>query len=135
VVRPVLVCASTFREPERFVIAFDGSFTGRKMVQAVAQSPLLVGLRCEIVMASENSAVAQEHLSWAGTVLKRAGFEVLPVLTAGEPEVVVLEHVRNEAADLLVMGAYGHSRIRQLIVGSTTTSLLRTSPASVLVLR
>ncbi|MBU2284983.1 MAG: universal stress protein, partial [Gammaproteobacteria bacterium] len=38
-------------------------------------------------------------------------------------------------ADLLVMGAYGHSRIRQLIVGSTTTALLRTSPVPVLVLR
>jgi nucleotide-binding universal stress UspA family protein len=34
-----------------------------------------------------------------------------------------------------VMGAYGHSRIRQLIVGSTTTTLLRTSPVPVLVLR
>ncbi|WP_370870719.1 universal stress protein [Polaromonas sp.] len=35
----------------------------------------------------------------------------------------------------LVMGAYGHSRIRQLIVGSTTTTLLRLSKVPVLILR
>jgi nucleotide-binding universal stress UspA family protein len=33
------------------------------------------------------------------------------------------------------MGAYGQSRIRHLVVGSTTTTLLRLSPCPVLVLR
>jgi nucleotide-binding universal stress UspA family protein len=33
------------------------------------------------------------------------------------------------------MGAYGHSRIRQLIVGSTTTTVLRTARIPVLLLR
>jgi len=33
------------------------------------------------------------------------------------------------------MGAYGHSRIRHLMVGSTTTTLLRLSTVPVLILR
>ncbi len=33
------------------------------------------------------------------------------------------------------MGAYGHSRIRQFFVGSTTSSLLRTSTTPLLLLR
>ncbi|SDK80999.1 universal stress protein, partial [Billgrantia gudaonensis] len=37
--------------------------------------------------------------------------------------------------DLLVMGAYGHSRIRHLLVGSTTTAMLRQAERSVLLLR
>ncbi|WP_373217286.1 universal stress protein, partial [Parasutterella excrementihominis] len=37
--------------------------------------------------------------------------------------------------DLLVMGAYGHSHIRQFLVGSTTTTMLRTSTLPVLLLR
>ncbi|MFS1164040.1 universal stress protein, partial [Aeromonas salmonicida] len=36
---------------------------------------------------------------------------------------------------LIVMGAYGHSRIRQFIVGSTTTGIVKTTQASVLLLR
>ena len=39
------------------------------------------------------------------------------------------------SADLLVMGAYGHSRLRQLIFGSTTSTLLRLSDVPVLILR
>ncbi|MFS1164029.1 universal stress protein, partial [Aeromonas salmonicida] len=37
--------------------------------------------------------------------------------------------------NLIVMGAYGHSRIRQFIVGSTTTGIVKTTQASVLLLR
>ena len=43
--------------------------------------------------------------------------------------------LKSQGAALLVMGAYGHSRIRQLIVGSTTTTLLRVSELPVLILR
>lgn len=41
----------------------------------------------------------------------------------------------TQGASLLVKGAYRHSRIRHLGVGSTTTTLLRLSPCPVLVLR
>jgi len=36
---------------------------------------------------------------------------------------------------MLVMGAYGHSRIRQLLVGSTTTDMIRRATKPVLILR
>jgi nucleotide-binding universal stress UspA family protein len=38
----------------------------------------------------------------------------------------------QESADLLVMGAYGHSSIRRLIFGSTTTDMIRSSPVPIL---
>jgi len=36
---------------------------------------------------------------------------------------------------LLVMGAYGHSRIRNLVIGSTTTEMLRICPVPVMLFR
>ena len=39
------------------------------------------------------------------------------------------------ACDLLVVGAYGHSRIREMILGSTTTQLIAKSQIPVLLLR
>jgi len=54
---------------------------------------------------------------------------------AGEPQKVLPELVKRQAPALLVMGAFGHSRLRQLLVGSTTTRLLRLSDVPVLVLR
>jgi nucleotide-binding universal stress UspA family protein len=63
------------------------------------------------------------------------GFEVTLAAVPGEPEQALPALVQSEGAGLLVMGAYGHSRIRQLIVGSTTTTLLRLSEVPVLILR
>lgn len=56
-------------------------------------------------------------------------------MVADELEAVLPRYLNELSIDLLVMGAYGHSRIRHLIVGSTTTTLLRTSPVPVLILR
>ncbi|UUZ73786.1 hypothetical protein LP415_12555 [Polaromonas sp. P1(28)-8] len=53
--RPVLVAAADYREPKRFVIAFDGSPTGRKMIETVARSQLLKGLRCDVVMQAKQT--------------------------------------------------------------------------------
>jgi nucleotide-binding universal stress UspA family protein len=131
---PILVAAADYREPKRFVIAFDGSPTGRKIVETVAGSPLLKGLRCDVVMAGDTTAEVQSQLAWARTRLLAAGFDAQTSAEAGEPETALPNYLKACSADLLVMSAYGHSRIRQLIVGSTTTTLLRTSPVPVLVL-
>lgn len=44
---------------------------------------------------------------------------------------VLMRHVRDRDADLLVMGAYGHSRFREAILGGATRDLLETAPVAV----
>lgn len=132
--RPVLVAARGFRAPEGFLIAFDGSATGRTMVELVAGSPLLRGLPAHLLMVAEGNGGAA-RLEWAHDRLAQAGFRVESALVPGEPETAIPAQLQQHGLGLLVMGAYGHSRIRQLILGSTTTTVLRTSPVPVLVLR
>ncbi|MNR67562.1 Universal stress protein family protein [compost metagenome] len=50
-------------------------------------------------------------------------------------EETLLAYQAEHAIDLLVMGAYGHSRMRQYLVGSTTSHLLRDCPSALLILR
>lgn len=133
--RPVLVSTGVFHQPEKFLIAFDGSATGRKMVETVAGSPLLKNLSCHIVMVGDDSLKQQFDLDWAREVMMEAQFDVTAELKQGEPEGVLRDYIVANGIDLLVMGAYGHSRIRELIVGSTTTILLRTSPVPALIMR
>lgn len=134
--RPVLVATGApFAPPTLFVIAFDGSPTARTTVETVAQSPMLKGLPVIVAMAGEDTAQAQRQLEEAWQSLTTAGFEASVKLLPGEPEEVLPAFVKAQGASLLVMGAYGHSRIRQLIVGSTTTTLLRLSEVPVLILR
>lgn len=86
------------------------------MVEAVARSPLLEELRCEVVMVGDETAIGREHLEWAKTSLSVAGLDVQVAVAAGEPETVLPHYLKAHSVDLLVIGAYGHSRIRQLIV-------------------
>ena len=54
---------------------------------------------------------------------------------AGQPDAVIARIVEQEGIGLLVMGAYGHSRIRTLIIGSTTTEMIRSCLIPVMLFR
>ncbi len=133
--RPVLVSPESFEPPRNVLIAFDGQPTARKAVEMVAQSPLFHGLPLHLVMAGTESSEHQAQLADARNRLTAAGFSVHASIRPGRPETVLGEYVKSEGISLLVMGAYGHSQIRQLLVGSTTTTLLRTCEVPVLLLR
>lgn len=131
--RPLLVASREFRPVQRVLIAYDGSPTTRKGVEMVAASPLFRGLEVHVVTVGDGEG--KRGLGWAEQVLSAAGLSTTATVVEGEPEEAISGHVRDNAVDLLVMGAYGHSRIRQLIVGSTTTAMLRSCQIPVLLLR
>ncbi|MDZ7858772.1 universal stress protein [Sphaerotilus sp.] len=133
--RPVLVSTGSFAAPTRFAIAYDGSPTAQRAMERVAQSPLLTGLPAELVMAGRDTASHHQTLAQARQHLEAAGFLVTTTLLEGEPEQQLPAHLKANGTSLLVIGAYGHTRIREWIVGSTTTALLRASPCPLLILR
>ena len=133
--RPLLVTSRGFHPINRFAIAFDGSATTRKCVEMVCMSPLLKGLDCLLIVAGSEAPALTEGLNWARAQLTQAGFAAETVIAPGNAEQVINDQIGQKDIDLLVMGAYGHSRIRHLIVGSTTTAVLRSSTIPVLLLR
>jgi nucleotide-binding universal stress UspA family protein len=70
-------------------------------------------------------AVAQGLEADAQAMLEAAGERVETEILPGQPETALGKLVEEAPFDLLVMGAYGHSRIRSLIIGSTTTEMIR----------
>jgi nucleotide-binding universal stress UspA family protein len=133
--RPILVVPKLFNTPRKLMIAFDASATTKKGVDMVVSSPLFRGLDCHVVMVGADTDSRQEQLAWARSKFEANGFVVTATLLRGDAESVLTDYVRANDIDLLIMGAYGHSRIRQLIVGSTTTTMLRTLSIPVLLLR
>lgn len=133
--RPLLIASRHFKPIQKLLIAFDGSETTRKGVEMIASSPLFKGLPCHVVMAGGDTADARAQIQWAHEKLAASGLEVHSSILAGNAETVLGQYVTANAIDVLVMGAYGHSRIRQLIVGSTTTAIIRTCLIPVLLLR
>jgi nucleotide-binding universal stress UspA family protein len=132
---PVLVASREFKPIGRVMIAFDGGASSLKAVDHAASDTLLKGLECELLMVGKADAGGAEALERAALKLSGAGFEVRREVLAGDPEEVIGVQVKERGVDLLLMGAYGHSRVRQLILGSTTTHLIRTCQVPVLLFR
>jgi nucleotide-binding universal stress UspA family protein len=133
--RPILVSPKEFRIVRNVLIAFDGSATARKGIDMLASSPLLRGCMLHIVMAASSTAATNEAVQWANNTLASENFPVKASIVAGEADSVLTEYISANQIDMLAMGAYGHSRIRQLLVGSTTTTMIRTLSIPILILR
>ncbi|HBC01428.1 universal stress protein [Stutzerimonas kunmingensis] len=133
--RPILVAPGDFSAPQSVMLAFDGSATSRKGVEMLAGSPLFKGMPIHLVMVAADTADNQAQLENARGVLTAAGFNVEIAIRAGEVEPTLHAYQAEHGIDLLVMGAYGHSRIRQFFVGSTTTNMIRTTSTPLLLLR
>lgn len=132
---PVLVTSRAFQPIERFLIAYDGGPSARKAVAYVAERPLLRGLACHLLTVGEDKPGLRADLEAVHRRLEAAGYTVAAELLPGSRDTVIADAVKRLNIGLMVMGAYGHSRIRQFIVGSTTTTTIRTVHAPVLMFR
>jgi len=132
---PVLVASRAFKPIDSVVIAFDGGPSAIKAVAHIAEGSLLRGLSLRLLMVGSPSAQAGAKLDESLARLRAAGYQAAAGVLPGQPDEVIADVVRQGGADLLVMGAYGHSRIRTLIIGSTTTEMIRSCMIPVLLYR
>lgn len=133
--RPVLIAAQEYRPIRRFLLAFDGGPSTGRAIDVLVNAPLLRGAEGQLLMVGTGTEAERHKLADGTSRLRASGVAVTSELRPGEPDEVIPERVASGRIDLLVMGAYGHSRLRTLMIGSTTSALLRTTTASMLVVR
>ena len=134
--KPLLVATQEIKPIKKFLIAYDGSPSANKAVEYVSSNSLFKGLECHVLKVGSATTEAQIILKQAEEKLKTSGFNVHIHLKQGMPvEDAVSEYITSHSIDLLAIGAYGHSKIRSLILGSTTTSLIRKSGIPVMLFR
>ncbi|WP_205647848.1 universal stress protein [Acuticoccus yangtzensis] len=132
---PVLVASRAFRPVEKVVLAFDGSASSGRAVKAVAADPLYKGLAVRLLTVGDGTPAARERLERARDTLLASGLSATADIEPGEPEAVIAAAVDDGAADLLVMGSHGHSRVRHLLIGSATTALVRSCLVPIMIYR
>lgn len=133
--RPILLVPDEFTAPKSAMLAFDGSDTAFKGVELLAGSPVLKGMPLHLVMVGADTNDRWEQLKKAEKMLAGLESEITLAIRAGDVEPTLHAYQEEHDIDLLVMGAYGHSRIRQFLVGSTTTTMLKTAEKPVVILR
>ncbi|MEO1533198.1 MAG: universal stress protein [Pseudomonadota bacterium] len=133
--RPILVTSRAFRPISKLVIGFDAGPSAQKAVEAVASSPLYAGLSVLLVTVSEPNRTAQAAIEQAAARIAASGHDVAIRILPGKPEEVISTLLEAEKIDLLMIGAYGHSRLRSLVIGSTTSALIRSCRVPVAIYR
>ncbi len=125
--KPCLVTPAEFNPIQRILLAYDGSTTGKKILKFLAISPSFQNLEIHLLTVAKDSSdkAATARLNEAEQSLKRVSYKPVCSLKIGESEKVISEYIAEQDINLLLMGAYGHSRIRHLVIGSTTAQLLR----------
>ena len=133
---PMLICAESFKTPNSYMIAFDASKTAIKAVDSISKSPVLKDLQGHIVMIGHDDDSSIQSLELATKQLESAGFKVeshlLPKSDAVEG---LLEFRAKNQVDIIVIGAYGRSKLQQLFLGSTTTKIIAQTVTPVILVR
>jgi len=133
--RPVFLVPDEFTEPRSAMLAFDGSPTAFRSIELLAGTPVFRGMPLHLVMVGSDTEERRAQLERAVQALKQQGLEVHHAIRQGEVEQTLHAYQDEFDIDVLVMGAYGHSRIRQFLVGSTTTRMLETARKPLVILR
>ncbi len=136
--RPVIIVPYIQKDPlklDRVMVCWDGS---RSAVRAIADSmPLLERAgRVEVVIVANERGKQQEIEGVdMGRHLARHGLNVeVHRITRGDLDVAdaLLSHAADADVDFIVMGGYGHSRLREFVLGGVTRSILRSMVVPVL---
>ena len=127
--RPMLLIPNLF-EPrgfQRVAIAWDGSSVAARAL-ACAMPVLQKASQIHVLTVTDEKPLkekeAGERLAHG---LRRRGLIAAAgmILAQGEPIAVTLQnHARSLQADVLVMGGYGHSRLREFALGGATRGVL-----------
>jgi len=131
--QPVLVTGTAALGRDLAVVAYDGTPHARhalKTAAAVAEywsMPLHL-----LVVGSEDARYLVEE---AKEYLQTHEVDVTYVLRDGDPGESIVNYAAETHADLVIMGAYGHSKVRELVLGSTTGCVLNQAPCPVLLTR
>lgn len=133
--KPVLVTPASCNEISYPLMAYDGSLESNKALKVAAELAEQLGLPLTVLTVEDDEAKGMHILNEAAEFLSGRGIKWATVHLAGKEEDVILEQATEKGYDLIIMGAYGHGRIRELILGSTTAYVMRRSEVPVLLMR
>ena len=134
--RPVLVCPRGEDALERPLVAYDGSDHATRALEIAVEYAETRGCPLHIVCVRGEEGQAGDVLETACDYARGHAVEATPMPLAGDavPE-RILTAATDVEADLLVMGAYGRSRLREFLLGSTTETLLASFQHPILLYR
>ena len=133
--KPVLLVNSEFVTPKKLLIAYNGSEKSKKLLNETSKNPIFKNVLRDIVNVNNNNSLSEKLLNEAKDIYTKQEIEVKTTILNGDPKNEILTHLEQNNCDILAMGAFGHSRIKEFIFGSFTSEILSSCKKPILLFR
>jgi nucleotide-binding universal stress UspA family protein len=133
--KPVLVVPMEFQPVTRPLLAYDGSERAAAAMHHAADLAVALSLPLAVLHVGKDESAAERVLDEARRYLASYRLEVECVTRSGHANETIVEVMSDGTYDLLIIGAYGHGRIIEMVLGSTTEFVLRNTSTPVFLCR
>jgi len=137
--KPVLVTPENFVEIESMALAYDGSDSALKALELSLELskkavwPITIVIITSDAKKADTLSAQIEEMNEKDSSAPMADCET--IILSGKDQDEIIKFIKEGSVELMVMGAYGHNRLRELFLGSTTSHVIRKSPIPVLLTR
>jgi len=133
--RPVLVTPKEYCEIESMACAFDGSPPATNALKVAAELSEKTAWPLSVVIITDDQAVGAKLSGQAEDVLSPHTIDSETMILGGPEDRSLLRFIKEGSVELMVMGAYGHNRLREWLLGSTTNFIIKNCSIPVLLQR
>ena len=138
--KPVLVTPENFVEIESMALAYDGSDSAAKALRLSLELSQQNVWPLTVIIINSDSKKAAALIAQVEEANQKDPDEppiadCETIILSGKESEEIIKFIREGSIELMVMGAYGHNRLRELFLGSTTSQVVRKSPIPVLLIR
>jgi nucleotide-binding universal stress UspA family protein len=129
--KPVFVSTLEFQPITRPLLAYDGSQRAAAAMHAAAEFCVSLSLPLTVLTVAKDAENGERIVDDARKYLAAYQLDANCKVKTGHAPEQIVDCIKQEGFDLLFIGAYGHSRILEMVLGSTTEYVLRNSPCAV----
>jgi nucleotide-binding universal stress UspA family protein len=133
--KPVLVTPRKYRDIESMALAYDGSPPAHHALQLAVNLSGKAAWPLTVICITNDHSTTEKLQSKIEAYLEPFQIDCETIIIPGKDNREILKFIQEGSVELLVMGAYGHNRLRQLLIGSTTSDVIRNSSIPVLLMR
>ena len=135
-IKPILVTHKEFHPFKEILFAYDGSQNSNKALPWVGSFASKLKIPVTILTVNSNTREAETILNEAREYLQAYNIKkVNAIKKSGDATAEIISLADEKSHCLLIMGSYGHSRIREAILGSTTVQVMRRASVPILLVK
>ena len=133
--KPILLVNNEFKTPKKILIAYNGSEESKKVLIERSSNPIFKNLTRDIVNINDDKLLSASFLKEAKEIYGKQEIDVVTSVLSGNAKNEILTYMQQNDCDILAMGAFGHSRIKEFIFGSFTSEIIAQSRKPILFYR